>query len=145
MADPSRDVSGLIARPKIEVGTRRADDGAAGVLRHHQAPEFLDRFFTFDRQFRFDEEWRAVDVDVLVGRDRAAGRKRDALRAERFFLWGKTGLAKEHERLVAATKFLALVWIGLHTFADAVHRHFILRHDVAFDQDATDRRIGQPF
>ena len=34
-----------------------------------------------------------------------------------------------------------LVRIGLHPFADALHRHFVLGHDPAIDEHAADRRI----
>ena len=39
-------------------------------------------------------------------------------------------------------QLLALLRIALHPFADAVHRHLVLRDDVALDQEAADRDIG---
>ena len=41
LADAAGDPAGVVAGAEIEVGARRADDGGAGVLRHHQPAEFV--------------------------------------------------------------------------------------------------------
>ena len=142
MAQPAGDAGGLVARAEIEIGARRPDDRAAGVLRDHQPAEPGVRLQALDRQIGRDEERRAVGVQLAVDRDRAARRQRDALGADRLLVGGQMGLAEEHIGLVAPPQLLALLGIALHPFADAVHRHFVLGHDLAVDQTAADRVIG---
>ena len=83
------DAGGLVAGAEIDIGARRADDGAAGVLRDHQAAEPGVGLQALDRQIGRDEERRAVDVQLVVDRDRAAGRERNALRADRLLVAGR--------------------------------------------------------
>ncbi len=79
----------------------------------------------------------------LVDGDRAARGQRHALRAGRFILVGEVHFTKEHVRAVLPPQFVGAVGILLHPIPDLLHRHLIFRDDVAFDQDAADRRIGK--
>ena len=80
---------GLVAGAEIEIGARRPDDRAAGVLRDHQPAEPGVRLQALDRQIGRDEERRAVGVQLAIDRDRAARRQRDALRADRLLVGGQ--------------------------------------------------------
>ena len=140
--EPARHSSGLGAGAEIEIGARRTDDRRPRVLRDHQPPERRLRLLRFDRQLALDEERRAVDMQRLVDRDRAARRQRNALRAHRFILVGEVHLTKEHVGAVLPPQFIGAVGILLHPLPDLLHRHLILRDDVALDQDAADRRVG---
>ena len=142
IADAAGDARRLVAGAEIDVGARRPDDGRAGILREHEAAEFRRRLLVGDRQIGGDEERRAVDVQRTIDRNRAAGHQRHALAADRLVLGGKIGDAEEDVGFVLPPHVLGLVRIGLHPFADALHRHFVLGDDLAIDQHAADRRIG---
>ena len=77
-----------MARTEIEIGARRTDDGAAGVLRNHQPLEPGVGLQPFDRQIGRDEERRAVGVQLAGVRDEVF-----AVRDERAALTGGDALA----------------------------------------------------
>ena len=107
----------------------------------HQPAELVLGARAVDRQLGLDEERRAVDVDA-VDRDRAPGVSGTPCAPGRLGVDVEPGDAEEHERLVGAAHLLGLVGILRHPLADAVHRHFLARDEVALDQDAPDRRVG---
>ena len=142
MTHAAGNAAGLIARPEINVGARRADNRRAGVLPDHQAAERRLRRRAFDRQVGLDEERRPIGVQRPIDRDGAARRQANAFAADRLALVAEPGDAEEYERLVLAAQLLGLVAMLDHPLADALERHLLARHQVALDQDAADRRVG---
>src|SRR5262249_30676497 len=84
---------------------------------------------------------RAVDVNLVDG-DRATGHERDTPRAHGLTFVRQPGDAKEYVRAVGRAHLRCLVGIGGHPVADALHRHFFARDEIALDEHAPDGGIG---
>src|SRR6202035_3104176 len=103
MADAAGNRSGVDPGAEINIGPRRTDDGAAGILRDHRAAKTRRGLFARDRQIGFDPERRAVDVDRLVDGDAALAHEIDALCPGRLAVGRKLAyLAEKYERAVHA-------------------------------------------
>ncbi len=110
-------------------------------MRNHGAAEWGACARAGKRKVRLDEKRRAIDVQRLVDRDRTAGRQWNSLGAERLSVFVQPDDTKKHHRAVLPAHVLGTIRIGLHPFADPLHRHFFARNDVVINQHSSDRHI----
>src|SRR5262245_24318122 len=140
LSDATCDPAGGITSSPLNVRAGGTDNRRAGILRDHQPMESGIGSAARDGQLRLDKERRAIDM-ALVNGDRAARGQPHPLRAHRFVLVVQPGYAEEHQQPVGSSHVLGQVGIGLHPALDAVCRHLVAPNEVAFNQDAPDRRV----